>query len=171
MVSFSQYVTNVPDGTSIVLKAGKLSAVIGEFYTILPGAFYQQVSGTWTTEALGDEPMESYFNRVLVNSSAGNNDSVSWKVPLKEGTYQVDIFYYGDTNGAKVDFAFDGVDFLTGLDMYDATANVGGKKSTTTSISITASTLASLTATVNGKNAGSSGYYCRIEAIQIMRTG
>lgn len=106
------------------------------------------------------------------NSSpaAINGDTYDFYCTLESGTYELKILYLKDSAGGKFDISIDGVDVVTGLDMY-ASSLVYNLESITSDISIPTSGQHTVRFTTNGKNGSSSSYSLYMTRIALIKTG
>jgi hypothetical protein len=126
----------------------------GGYINILPLSYSSIGQGTWAL----------YFRSVdwacsfLENTSVANGDNITYPVYLMAGTYTLLILTVTQTDGGKVDIALNGTVVGT-VDQYASLAD--NVRQTITGIVVASAGIYNLKWTVNGKNAGSSGYHVR----------
>lgn len=106
-------------------------------------------------------------NGLFYNSSATINDSVSWVFGCEGGTWTLNLMYFKASAYGQVTWYIDGVSIGT-TDQYNASSTYNNIASFT-NIALSAGKH-TLTATVTGKNASSSGYDGTVAAINLQRT-
>lgn len=110
--------------------------------------------GTWVV-AGGASP-------VISNTSAAQNDTATWTLSLVAGTYDFRIIGVSAANGGQVQFALDGTNIGSVVDLFNTTSAL------ITGVSVSAKGAHTLKATVSAKNVSSSGYLATL--VQILAT-
>lgn len=135
---------------------------IGGTATIMPLAPPDTITaGTWAS-VWNSAYMLGFFT---YNTSAANGDQAGWKVYLVKGTYTLETIHYRDAAAGIVDVYLD----TTQIGTFDGTAGSGNVSTQTTSISVAANGLYTISLKVDGTGGGGD-YTCRICAINLRRT-
>lgn len=110
-------------------------------------------------------------NRVLRANAAGaaDGDYAQWDVLLSAGTWQLDVVYLSATSAGIMQAQIDGTNVGSTVDTY-AAAGVADNLHTVTGIAVATAGLHTLKLLVSGKNASSSNYILRIQAVALRRT-
>lgn len=101
---------------------------------------------------------QNYIYTAIVDPSA-DGDSFSQSFMLKSGTYTFHVFGAGEINNGKLDWYVDNVLITSGQDWYDAGGATYNVRKTVNNVSVVGNGRHVLKGVVNGKNAGSIGYY------------
>jgi len=115
-----------------------------------------RTAGSYTI-AIQNTSSQMFNFKITNNPSSANGDAFTIPFYLDAGTYTFNVMGQQDTNGAITDWQIDGSNIATGHDWYAASAAYAAVK-TQAGVVVSTSGLHTLTCTVNGKNASSSGY-------------
>lgn len=131
-------------------------------------AYFAINQGTWVkVNPSAGAALYNAFGRLLYNSTVANGDSVSYKVWLKAGTYQLDFLYNKHVNCGNLDVFFNANKIISALDMYGASGTY--EWSSTNNLVIATDAEYELRFTLNGKNVSSSMYKLNFGEINISR--
>ena len=121
------------------------------------------VAGTWV-ENINNLHMANYY---LQNSTAANNDEITFPIRLGKGTYDVHIVYTTNSNHGKLDVSLDSQVIINQLDLYSVAVirNVTHEES---NVVLNGGDY-TLSLKVNGKNGASSSYYVTVAYISFRR--
>ncbi len=139
-----------------------LELLAGECVVAFPIAYRSIGQGTWAWNNGA-----YYFYGFWQNSSVTDGDNFTINVPLRAGTYTLDLYCYKGSAFGIVDVYVDAVE-IASFDTYDA----GGTGAVMTDAGnvISATGLKAVKLQIDGKNGASSGYACSISAIVFRRT-
>lgn len=142
--------------------AGGSVAYNGQLF--LPAWGYSSIgAGTWGNYALFEGGLNS-----LYNTSGANGDELLYPVALGAGTYTLAVAHRASGNSGIAQFLLDATSLGT-QDWYSA-ATLDDQITTIAGIVVAANGLFHLHMKVNGKNAGSSGYFLLFGWIMLYRT-
>jgi hypothetical protein len=107
---------------------------------------------------------QQFNTQYFQTATPANGDAVITSIVLKDGTYDVYVLGVTANNRGKIDWALDGgAAFISAQDWYNGSTQQNIIKTGTVTISASGRHL--LSATINGKNGSSSGYYMVFTAI------
>jgi hypothetical protein len=130
----------------------------GGFDVVATGPFLnQKEAGTSDSTSVG-----------LRNSSAAQNDQVSWYVPLAAGTWTATFSYFKNASFGIMTLKIDGTSAGT-IDAYNA-STAGGYTSSISGISVASTGKKTVQVIMATKNGSSSAYGSSIIAIEFQRT-
>jgi len=139
--------------------------VVGEGHIFILPAFYNTIpQGAWYFLVNTSYWLEGSFR----NSSSNDGDSLTYKLYLDAGTYTLGLLT--NTGSAKpiVDIDIDAVE-VASFDLYSSPAGMNTILKQT-GIVIASAGLKTLTYRIDGKNASSSNYNAKWQAIALWRT-
>lgn len=122
------------------------------------------VQGTWAR--VKDDSY--FFNSMLYNDTHANNDEIYVYVMLSQGTYTLQETGYNSNTDGIIKFYLDSTLIATHDHYAGAGTFIGIKE--TTSIVVSAGKLFKFSIKVDGKNALSTDYYCRISEAFFIKT-
>ena len=102
-----------------------------------------------------------------VNTPNTNEDNISYKVPLSQGTYTLILFGKTHTAYGIVDVDIDGVE-VASFDLYGA--NTDNIRQVQTGITVATAGIKTLRLRIDGKNPSSSNYYGAFTYIALIKT-
>ncbi len=132
--------------------------------TLMPSMYSQQDAGTWVYTGVA----LAVGGFVYYNSSAAQNDKISYLVTLDAGTYRLKTLQRTLANGGIATIQIDNVDVAT-IDSYSASATENVEK-TSAAISISLAGLHTVSLKMATKNAASSGYQFQYQILCLYRT-
>lgn len=149
--------TNLPSERAV---REAISAILASsYYSTCFVHFHEGIvtagSCTLTTTFNASQILAFYGNTV---APIANGDEVSFYVPLKAGTYAFECWFTKNTNRGKVDIYLDGATFVTGIDLYAASATYNSVTNVT-GLTVTGDGLHTITFKMNGKNGSSATPY------------
>ncbi len=128
--------------------------------TIWPDQFVVTSTGTPHVVSLSGQK----YNVRLYIDPANNGDSYSATFYMAAGSYTLSLLCYNEADGGKIDWSIDTVYQCT-TDVYNSSEALNVTR--TGSVTILTNGNHTLTGTINGKNAGSSGYWTYITKVWI----
>lgn len=148
---------------SVAISAPTVSTAEAPGVYVFPFTGYTVVQGTWSVQVNTGGIMCGFIQ----NNTTADADAVSWDVYLTAGDYAVQLLHLRSTNSGIIKLDLDTTNILT-QDAYAAGGTDFNNISEDT-FTITTSGFYTLKLKVDGKNAGSSDYYCMVQAIILRR--
>ncbi len=127
-------------------------------------AYVTIIQGTWTWLAASGK----YLGGSLYNSTGADGDGLTYNVFLAANTYTLTLVLRTSSILGIIEILIDGASIAT----YDAYSSSPADNLifSTSGISISSSGLKVLTIRINGKNASSTDYKCKISSLTFYRT-
>jgi spore cortex formation protein SpoVR/YcgB (stage V sporulation) len=133
----------------------------GEFVNLT--SYSSITQGTWIYVANTSQ----IYNLQLQNSTTADGDEIVYKVYLSAGTYQLSTIGLHHTDSGIIKIYLN-TDLIDTIDQYSAAPSQANQIKLT-SVTVSDNAIYSLKIKLDGKNASSSDYNCRLSGLSLMR--
>lgn len=155
-----------PNDPGLLTDISQVNFPAGWREQIFPFVGGYNLIGTWPAGAGVNNT--DILNGVFQNTSAAQNDAISYDVFLPKGTYSLDFFYRKIATGGIATFSIDGGAVGT-VDTYNA-ATADNNVTTLAGIVVPTTGKHTITVSVPTKNGASAGFVLQFQYINLRKT-